>query len=70
MQSCRRFSLERNWSSQKGLKREARLKDGQLRLENQIAEAEDVVELAKTKVQFYKKLEDAFPYPVSRTNNI
>ena len=31
-----------------------RLKEEQLKLENQIAEAEDAVELAKTKVQFYE----------------
>ena len=30
-----------------------RLKEEQLKLENQIAEAEDAVELAKSKVQFY-----------------
>ena len=31
-----------------------RLKEEQLKLENQITEAEDAVELAKTKVQFYE----------------
>ena len=31
-----------------------RLMEEQLKLENQIAEAEDAVELAKTKVQFYE----------------
>ena len=35
---------------------ERRLKEEQLRLDNRIAEAEDVVELAKTKVQFYEEL--------------
>ena len=37
-----------------------RLKEEQLKLENQIAEAEDAVELAKTEVQFYEELEDPF----------
>ena len=46
------------------------LKEEQLRLDNQIAEAEDVVELAKTKFQFYEELEDAFPSPISRTNGV
>ena len=41
-----------------------------MRLDNQIAEAEDVVELAKTKVQFYEELEDAFPSPIHRTNSV
>ena len=50
--------------------KERRLKEEQLRLDNQIAEAEDVVELAKTKVQFYEELEDALPSPVSRTNSM
>lgn len=36
--------------------RERRLKVERLKLDNQIAEAEDVVELAKTKVQFYEEL--------------
>ena len=47
-----------------------RLKEEQLRLDNQIAEAEDVVEAAKTKVQFYEELEDASPSPISRTSSI
>ena len=50
--------------------KERRLKEEQLRLDNQIAEAEDVVELAKTKVQFYEELEDASPSPVSRANSM
>ena len=50
--------------------KERRLKEEQLRLDNQIAEAEDVAELAKTKVQFYEELEDALPSPVSRTNSM
>ena len=36
--------------------KERRLREEQLRLDNQIAEAEDVVEVAKTKVQFYEEL--------------
>ena len=28
------------------------------------------MELAKTKVQFYEELEDAFPSPISRTNSV
>ena len=50
--------------------KERRLKEEQLRLDNQIAEAEDVVELAKTKVQFYEELEDDFTSPISRTNSV
>ena len=50
--------------------KERRLKEEQLRLDNQIAEAEDVVKLAKTKVQFYEELEDASPSPVSRANSM
>ena len=50
--------------------KERRLKEEQLRLDNQIAEAEDVVELAKTKVQFYEELEDAVPSPISRANSV
>ena len=50
--------------------KERRLKEEQLRLDNQIAEAEDVVELAKTKAQFYEELEDAFPSPISRTSSV
>ena len=50
--------------------KERRLKEEQLRLDNEIAEAEDVVELAKTKAQFYEELEDAFQSPVSRTNSV
>ena len=50
--------------------KERRLKEEQLRLDNQIAEAEDVAELAKTKVQFYEELEDALPSPVGRTNSM
>ena len=49
---------------------ERRLKAEQLRSDNQIAEAEDVVALAKTKVQFHEELEDALPSPVSRTNSM
>ena len=49
---------------------ERRLMEEQLRLDNQIAEAEDVVELAKTKVQFCEELEDDFPSPISRTNSV
>ena len=41
-----------------------------MRLDNEIAEAEDVVELPKTKVQFYEELEDALASPVSRTNSM
>ena len=41
-----------------------RLKEEQLKLENQIAEAEDAVELAKTKVQFYEKLSLKIPLEV------
>ena len=36
-----------------------KLKEEQLKLDNQIAEAEDAVELANMKVQFYEELEDA-----------
>ena len=68
MQSCKRFSLKRNFELKRA--KERRLKEEQLRLENQIAEAEDVVELAKTKVQFYEELEDAFTSPISRTNSV
>ena len=50
--------------------KERRLKVEQLTLDNQIAEAEDVVELAKTKVQVYQELEDPFPSPISRTNSV
>ena len=46
------------------------LKEEQLRSDNQIAEAEDVVKLTKTKVQFYEELEEAFPSPISRTNSV
>ena len=41
-----------------------RLKEEQLKLENQIAEAEDAVELAKTKVQFYEELSLKIPMDV------
>ena len=41
-----------------------RLKEEQLKLENQIAEAEDAVELAKTKVQFYEELSLKIPMEV------
>ena len=41
-----------------------RLKEEQLKLENQIAEAEDAVELAKTKVQFYDELSLKIPLEV------
>ena len=47
-----------------------RLKEQQLKLENQIAEAEDAVELAKTKVQFYEELEDPLGDSVSRANSV
>ncbi|KAK2561822.1 hypothetical protein P5673_015209 [Acropora cervicornis] len=50
--------------------KERRLREEQLRLDNQIAEAEDVVELAKSKVQFYEEFEDAFQSPISRTNSV
>ena len=41
-----------------------RLNEEQLKLENQIAEAEDAVELAKTKVQFYEELSLKIPLEV------
>ena len=41
-----------------------RLKEEQLKLENQIAEAEDAVELAKTKFQFYEELSLKIPLEV------
>ena len=41
-----------------------RLKEEQLKLENQIAEAEDAVELTKTKVQFYEELSLKIPLEV------
>ena len=41
-----------------------RLKEEQLKLENQIAEAEDAVELAKTKVEFYEELSLKIPLEV------
>ena len=47
-----------------------RLKEEQLKLENQIAEAEDAVELAKTKVQFYEELEDPLGGSISRVNSV
>ena len=47
-----------------------RLKEEQLKLENQIAEAEDAVELAKTKVKFYEELEDPLGGFISRANSI
>ena len=47
-----------------------RLKEEQLKLENQIAEAEDAVELAKTNVQFYEGLEDPLGGSISRTNSV
>ena len=50
--------------------KERRLMEEQLRLDNQIPEAEDVVELTKTKVQFREELEDDFPSPISRTNSV
>ena len=50
--------------------KERRLREEQLKLDNQIAEAEDEVELAKTKVQFYEDFEDAFQSPISRTNSV
>ena len=47
-----------------------RLKEEQLKLENQIAEAEDAVELAETKVQFYEELEDPLGSSISRANSV
>ena len=47
-----------------------RLKEEQLKLENQIAEAEDAVEFAKTKVQFYEELEDPLGGSISRVNSV
>ena len=47
-----------------------KLKEEQLKLENQIAEAEDAVELAKTKVQFYEELEDPLGGSISRANSV
>ena len=47
-----------------------RLKEEQLKLENQIAEAEDAVELAKTKLKFYEELEDPLGGFISRANSI
>ena len=47
-----------------------RLKEEQLKLENQIAEAEYAVELAKTKVQFYEELEDRLGGSISRANSV
>ena len=47
-----------------------RLKEEQLKLENQIAEAEDAVELAKTKVQFYEELEDPLGGSIIRANSV
>ena len=41
-----------------------RLNEEQLKLENQIAEAEDAVELAKTKVHFYEELSLKIPLEV------
>ena len=47
-----------------------RLTKEQLKLENQIAEAEDTVELAKTKVQFYEQLEDPLGGSISRADSV
>ena len=47
-----------------------RLKEEQLKLENQIAEAEDAVELAKTEVQLYEELEDPLGGSISRANRV
>ena len=47
-----------------------RLKEEQLKLENQIAETEDAVELAKTKVQSYEELEDPLGGSISRANSV
>ena len=47
-----------------------RLKEEQLKLEIQIAEAEDAVEFAKTKVQFYEELEDPLGGSISRANSV
>ena len=41
----------------------------QLKLENQIAEAEDAVELAKTKAQFYEEREDPLGGSISTANS-
>ena len=41
-----------------------------IKVDNQVAQAEDVLELAKTKVQFYEELEDAVPSPISRANSV
>ena len=46
-----------------------RLKEEQSKLENQIAQAEDAVELAKTKVQFYEELEDPLGDSIARANS-
>ena len=50
--------------------KEKRVKEEQLKSENQIAEAEDAVELAKTKVQFYEELEDPLGGSISRANSV
>ena len=47
-----------------------RLQEEELKLESQIAEAEDAVELAKTKVQFYEELEDLLGGSISRANSV
>ena len=47
-----------------------RLKEEQLKLENQIPEAEDAVEFAKTKVQFYEELEDPLGGSISKANSV
>ena len=46
-----------------------KLKEEQLKLDNQIAEAEDAAELANTKVQFFEELEDAVSV-VSRASSV
>ena len=47
-----------------------RLKEEQLKLGNQIVEAEDAVELAKHKVQLYEELEDPLGGSISRANSV
>ena len=63
MQGYRKFFSEKRVEQLKRAKAR-RLKEEQLKLENQIAEAEDAVELAKTKVQFYEELSLKIPLEV------
>ena len=58
MQNCKRFSLKKIGAVEKGSSEE--IKGKKLKSENQIAETEYVVRLAKTKVQFYEDREGAF----------